>query len=88
MRTYNSTPTIDITYQKKWVSANRDASGIIDKKRTNALGVSLNPSSQEMSYMTKNNTNTIRNATKRVRSSGSVVPAKKIHQGDYQPIFY
>ena len=88
MKTYNSKQTLSTQQQKKWINGNRDASQIINNRRTSAMGVSLNPTAKPMSYMTKNNTNTIREAMKRTRSGGSVVPAKKIHQGLNQPVFY
>jgi hypothetical protein len=88
MRTYNSTQSLATQHQKKWISHNRDASQIVDKRRTTAMGVSLNSSAKPMAYMTKNNENTIREALKRTRSGGSAVPAKKIHQGKNQPVFY
>lgn len=88
MRTYNSKQSLDTQYQKKWISHNRDASQIVDKRRTTAVGASLNSTAQPMAYMTKNNTNTIREALKRTRSGGCVVPAKKVHREMNQPVFY
>ena len=75
--------------QKKWIGGNRDASQIIANRRINSVGVgSLNSAAAPFSYTTTNDPNAVREAKHRVRSGGSVVPAKKIHKYANPPIFY
>jgi hypothetical protein len=88
MRSYNSGCTIPQNVQKKWIGGNRDCSQIVDKRRMNAIGNSLNPSGGNVSNMCKANANVIREAKQRVRSGGCVAPAKKIHKYKDQPVFY
>jgi hypothetical protein len=75
--------------QKKWIGGNRDASQIVANRRINSVGVgSLNSAATPFAYTTKNDPNAVREAKHRVRSGGSVVPAKKIHKYANPPIFY
>jgi hypothetical protein len=75
-------------YQKKWYG-NRDASQIVSNRRVQAVGKgSLNPTGTSISFTTKNDRNTQRDAKKRVRSGGASVPAKVIHKYKNAPIFY
>lgn len=75
--------------QKKWIGGNRDASQIIKNRRINSIGVgSLNSSKSPMSFTSSHDTNTVREAKKRVRNGGSSVPAKVIHKYENAPIFY
>jgi len=68
-------------------SQNHDASRRIETIKTNAIGSSINVSGSEIAY-TSNEKNTTREALKRVRSGGSVAPAKKTHLYTNPPIFY
>lgn len=70
----NSLPHVS---SKKWLSGSRDTSQIIFNKRVNNMGVSLNPTG-ELYTMTRSNPNDAVVAKARVRSSGSVVPRKKL----------
>jgi hypothetical protein len=83
-----STPTIIL--QKKWYGANnKDASTITDSRRISEIGNgSLNASKKEFAFKTTSDVNVSREALKRVRCGGCVVPAKKIHKYDNAPVFY
>lgn len=83
-----STPVILL--QKKWYGANnKDASVITDSRRILEIGNgSLNASKKEFAFKTTSDINVSREAVKRVRSGGCVVPAKKIHKYANSPIFY
>jgi len=73
---------------KKWFG-NRDASDVIRNRRVQTVGGgSLNPSNTPISFMTKTDINTSRDALKRVRSGGASVPAKVIHKYANAPVFY
>lgn len=75
--TFQPEQSIEIQKQKKWYG-NRDASQITANKRNLQIGEgSLNASGELMSFTTHNTVNTINNALRRVRSSGSVAPPKK-----------
>lgn len=60
---------------------NRDASSVIQQRKMLNLG-------KETPSNIKKETNDIRQAKKRVRNGGSVVPPKKIHRLSTSPIFY
>jgi len=63
--------------QKKWFG-NRDASGVIARRKSNNVGVgSFNPSGESYSMTSYNDTNTANAAIRRVRSGGAVAPPKK-----------
>jgi hypothetical protein len=82
----NTTP---VSIEKKWIGGNRDASQIIQNRRINTIGLgTLNAKQNPMSFTTSVPTNTVRNAIKRVRSGGAVVPAKVTHTYKNAPIFY
>ena len=86
IESFNTAP---VSNQKKWIGGNRDASDRIRNLRTNAIGLgSLNASKQSISFTSSSSTNTIREAKKRVRSGGSTVPAKVIHNYTNAPVFY
>jgi len=73
---------------KKWYG-NRDASQVIRNRRVETVGKgSLNPANTPMSFMTKTDINTSREALKRVRSGGACVPAKVVHKYAGAPVFY
>jgi hypothetical protein len=75
--------------QKKWIGGNRDASQIIKNRRINSVGTgSLNARKEPMSFTSSRDTNTLREAKKRVRNGGSAVPAKVIHKYENAPVFY
>lgn len=76
VNTYNARPQIALP-EKKWISARRDASQVILNRRMNHMGASLNPTGGEYS-MTRVIPNDVSAAKARVRSSGSVVPRKKL----------
>jgi hypothetical protein len=77
--------------EKKWYGGcqSRDASRIIESRKVNQIGNgSLNANDgTAISFLTKNDRNTQRDALRRVRSSGGV-PAKKIHKYANAPVFY
>jgi len=80
--------------EKKWIGgSNRDASQIIANRRILSVSNgSLNAqplynADQKISFTSKNDHNTQRNALHRVRSGGSVVPAKVTHKNLKFPIF-
>lgn len=83
-----STPAIIL--QKKWYGANnKDASAITGSRRISEIGNgSLNASKKEFAFKTTSDINVSREALKRVRCGGCVVPAKKIHKYDNAPVFY
>jgi len=68
-------------------SQTRDSSRRIEAVKTNAIGNTINVSGSETSF-TSNEKNTTREALKRVRSGGSIVPAKKTHNYINPPVFY
>ena len=75
--------------EKKWIGGNRDASQIIQNRRVNSVGLgSLNAGKVPSSFTSSLPTNTVREAMKRVRNSGSSVPAKVIHKYTNAPVFY
>jgi hypothetical protein len=75
--------------QKKWMGGNRDASQIIANRRIGSLGNgSLNSAKNPMSFTSSNDSNIIRQAKKRVRNGGAIVPAKATHKYTNAPIFY
>jgi len=75
-------------YKKKWYG-NRDASQIVANRRVNSVGSgSMNAANKPLSFVSDNDRNTQRDARKRVRSGGAVVPAKVTHNYKNAPIFY
>lgn len=75
--------------EKKWMGGNRDASQIIQNRRVNSVGLgSLNATKVPSSFTSSLPTNTVRQALKRVRNSGSSVPAKVTHKYMDAPVFY
>jgi hypothetical protein len=80
--------TADVMKEKQYYGPrNRDASSVI-QRRNILVGGNRNESGQSISFQGAKETNDVRQAKKRVRSSGSVVPAKKIHNYPNSPIFY
>ena len=80
--------TADVIKEKQYYGPrNRDASSVI-QRRNILVGGNRNESGQSISFQGAKETNDVRQAKKRVRSSGSVVPAKKIHNYPNSPIFY
>lgn len=64
-------------YQKKWINANRDASGTAEKKRVNAVAIgSLNASNGAITFSSYSNKNDVYDAKVRCRSGGARVPIK------------
>jgi hypothetical protein len=64
-------------YQKKWINANRDASGTAEKKRVNAVAIgSLNASNGPITFSSYSNKNDVYDAKIRCRGGGSRVPVK------------
>lgn len=61
---------------------NRDASSVTQQRKIFEAGKKEPPSVKHET------TNDVRQAKKRVRNGGSVVPAKKIHKSSTSPIFY
>lgn len=83
--------TPSVLLQKKWYGGanNKDASSIIDSKRITEIGNgSLNASRKDFAFKTTSDINVSREALKRVRCGGCVVPAKKIHKYENAPVFY
>ena len=80
--------------ENKWVGGNRDASNVIAKKRIQYIANgSLNAQPlysdvQKLSFTTKTDQNTQRDALHRTRSGGSRVPAKVTHKYTNPPVFY
>jgi len=75
--------------EKKWTGGNRDASQVIANRRISSVGNgSLNAAKNPMSFTSSSETNTVRQAKKRVRSGGATVPAKVTHKYANSPIFY
>jgi len=80
--------------ENKWVGGNRDASNVIAKKRIQYIANgSLNAQplysdTQKLSFTTKTDQNTQRDALHRTRSGGSRVPAKVTHKYTNPPVFY
>jgi len=65
---------------KKWIGGNRDASNVTARNRVNQIGNgSLNADKTPTSFVSKP-ANDMRQAYHRVRSGGSVVPAKCAHK--------
>ena len=80
--------TADIKKEKQYYGPrNRDASAVI-QRRNILVGGNRNDMGQAVSFQGAKETNDVRQAKKRVRNSGSVVPAKKIHNYSNSPIFY
>lgn len=65
---------------------NRDASAVI-QRRNILIGGNHNETGKPISFQGAKETNDVRQAKKRVRSSGSVVPAKKNNHLN-SPVFY
>lgn len=69
--------TEDEKLQKKWYG-NKDASGVIARRKSNSVGVgSFNANGNTYSMTAYNDTNSADAARRRVRSGGAVAPAKK-----------
>jgi len=63
--------------QKKW-SGNRDASSVIEHKKSRSIGLgSINEAGQPLSFTTTRDVNTVTDALTRVRAGGAVAPPKK-----------
>lgn len=76
--------------QKKWIGGNRDASNIINKKRTNTTGTIDNTSGPK-SFKNPNDNNPRIDALARVRGSGYRVPPKVTNRPvkfSIVPIYY
>jgi hypothetical protein len=73
----NKEKEIDVYKLKKFTGGCRDASDIIRRRRVAEIGVgSLNTNQQKVSFMETKDTNTKREALRRVRSGGYIVPNK------------
>jgi hypothetical protein len=78
---FNTLPTTNNTVaqnlHKKWFT-NRDASSVTRNRRIAEIGVgSMNAANTPMSFTTYKDVNVVKDAVRRVRSAGSVAPAKK-----------
>jgi hypothetical protein len=82
--------TIDVVKQKKFYggSNNRDASSIIAKRAVQGHNSSFALNGQTVLFQGTKTTEDARQALKRVRNGGSVVPAKKTHNYNNAPVFY
>jgi hypothetical protein len=90
IRSSFTTPTFKtnaITSHKKWMG-NRDASSVTAHRRVNQVGKGTINTVVGMAFKTTHDTNTPRDALRRVRNSGSAVPAKKVHNYPNAPVFY
>ena len=80
--------------ENKWVGGNRDASQVIANRRINGIANgSLNAQplfrvDQKLSFTSKTDQNTQRDALHRTRSGGARVPAKVTHKYPNPPVFY
>jgi hypothetical protein len=86
----NTLSTPAIIYKKKWYGVNnKDASSVTNSRRVLEIGNgSLNANSKDFAFKTTQDINVSREALKRTRSGGCVVPAKKIHNYTNAPVFY
>ena len=85
----NNTTTIQALHQKKWIGGNRDASNVTTRNRVNQIGNgSLNAAKLPTSFVSNTSPNDVRQAYHRVRSGGSIVPAKYVHNYKNPPVFY
>lgn len=66
---------------------NSDASSVMERKKLLNAG-RKNYLGNDISHQSERTINDVRDAKKRVRSSGSIVPAKVTHKYDNAPIFY
>ena len=76
---------------KKWYGgqSNRDSSQITHNRRVNEIANgTLNANNTPISFTTNVDVNVVRDAKHRVRSGGSVVPAKVRYNYTGSPIFY
>ena len=80
--------------ENKWIGGNRDASQVISNRRINGIANgSLNAqplfsADQNLSFTSKTDQNTQRDALHRTRSGGARVPAKVTHKYPNPPAFY
>ena len=88
-KTIKSLMTTDSTTNGKTIfgAKNRDASSVI--QRRNILNVGeKNHTGKDISFEGTKVGNDVRQAQKRVRNSGAMAPAKKMHKYDGSPVFY
>lgn len=84
----NNTTTLQAFHKKKWIGGNRDASNVTARNRINQIGNgSLNSAKVPTSFVSNKTDNDMRQAYHRVRSGGSVVPAKCAHNNKHA-VFY
>jgi len=78
----NARTLSDDLVEKKWTNscANRDSSGVVERRRVRALGQSLNPEGGQMCNVSKIEQNSRANALTRVRAGGANVPQKVRHR--------
>lgn len=89
VRTNTDVATPAVIYKKNWYGAkNKDASSVTNSRRIVEMGTSLNAKKEDFSFKTTRDINVTREALKRTRCGGCVVPAKKIHNYNNAPIFY
>jgi len=75
--------------ENKWIGGNRDASQVIANRRIKGIATgTYNNATQKMSFTSKTDKNTQRNALHRTRSGGARVPAKVTHKYPNPPVFY
>lgn len=80
--------TVETNQQKHFYGGkNHDASSVIQRRTILNVGYK-NKSGHPFSYQGAKNANDVRQAQKKVRNSGSAVPAKKTHKYEGAPIFY
>ena len=82
--------TLNTSKQKKFYgnSSNRDASAVTTRRGINQASSTFSLNGQMMSNQSVRDVNDTRQALRRVRSGGSIVPAKKTHQYESARVFY
>ena len=86
-KTINSLMSTTIKEKHFYGVKSNDASLVIQRRTMLNVGY-RNNSGQPLSYQGSKNANDVRQAQKKVRHSGSAVPAKKSHKYEGAPIFY
>ncbi len=77
-REYVETMPYAIPSVNKWIGESRDSSDVSRRRRLSAVGKSsMNTDSNSISFTSHSDINSNNSALRRVRSGGSVAPAKK-----------
>ena len=80
--------TNDVIKQKQFYGMNnRDASSVMERRKLLNQG-HKNHLEGDLSYQSSKTINDVRQAQKRTRSGGAIVPAKKTHAYSNAPVFY